>query len=93
MGVQQEMLGVGTEVEFRCCKPHPALMQISSHTSMVTGWEHIFSHPSWKTTVFSPPAAASSGSVLIDKTKHQHIGKQMNGEEVMWTKKRSGHLH
>lgn len=63
--------------------PHLALMQISSHASMFTGWEHIFSHPSWIAAGFSPLAAASSSSVLIDKTKHQPIGKQKNGEEVM----------
>lgn len=91
MNAQQEMLGVGTEVELRCCTSHPVLMQVSSHTSMVTDWERIFSHPSWVTAGFSPPAAASSSSVLIDKPKHPLIEKKMNGEVVRWTKRRSGH--
>lgn len=85
------MLGVGVEVEFKCHKRHPAVMQISSHVSIFTGWEHNFSHPSWITAVYSPPAAASSSSMLIDKIKHQPIGKKMNGGKVMRTKRRSGH--
>lgn len=76
--VQQQTLGVRTEVECRCRKSHPALMQISS--SRFAGWEQIFSHPSWMAAVFSPPATASSSSVSIDKTKHQPVGTQMNGE-------------
>lgn len=59
----------------------------SSHGSTFTGWEHNFSHPSWITAVCSPPAAASSSPVLIDKSKHQPIGKKMNGGKVMRIKK------
>lgn len=81
------MLGVGAGVEFKCHNPHPPLMQISSHVSTFTGWEHNFSHPSWITAVCSPPAAASSSPVLIDKSKHQPIGKKMNGGKVMRIKK------